>query len=649
MSSSTIEIARRLAELGQKEQAQQAYSLILQQEAGRQPELEMEAASYIFFSEGDYQIAYSTFVSLYNRGFYRNELMNLMTQAFYLPNVDQQRKQYEQNCERLGRYRFLFRKDFMPFDALPILFFPFNDDGFIPYYKAENRFGDYVNFNHPVIDRYFFKDLENPILAEDVYSQYQLEYLNDTVRKSEWVGRENHIYLHYSDWAIFCAHLQCLDFTGLLRDSKQVFLMEDEIAQYPIDFKERFGIDYSKYTPRPVGIREINRLIWQVQLSMHNGGNFFAEIMDDHPYLLTFPSIMFEKISKYIAEAKSDLKKTSGKVSEVVRALRELGNPTDKDVLVASFMAIPENKQALNRSSRIAPAVFFQPHFSNIRYKLAIERNKTQTFLLSDQAEAIQQAPLFSQFKYIKNFTPMRCPTVSYAATMRYSVDPRRNPERRVVPDRVMECALNRSFMIDWQNRLFQDSILVRFEDGKLNPKATFTALAAFLDIPYTESMTYCSMFGKRDPESMQGDARGFDPVAVYSTYDEYANDDERAFLEYFLRDVYENYGYDFRYYKGEPVDEAWVKARIAGFTCLDHYIEKSWEKFLDTDPKKTWTAQESEQKIKKVIDSYHQNRWDVAKLLMRGLNFVNHRRQPLHMMKPLQLDPDLLEQPLYH
>ena len=28
---------------------------------------------------------------------------------------------------------------------------------------------------------------------------------------------------------------------------------------------------------------------------------------------------------------------------------------------------------------------------------------------------------------------------------------------------------------------------MVRFEDGKLNPKATFTALAAFLDIPYTE------------------------------------------------------------------------------------------------------------------------------------------------------------------
>ena len=46
------------------------------------------------------------------------------------------------------------------------------------------------------------------MLAADVYSQYELEYLRDNVRKSEWVGRENHVYLHYTDWGTFCAYLQ---------------------------------------------------------------------------------------------------------------------------------------------------------------------------------------------------------------------------------------------------------------------------------------------------------------------------------------------------------------------------------------------------------------------------------------------------------
>ena len=51
MSDHTIELARRLAELGEKEGAQKAYFLVLQQADGSGPELEMEAASYLFFSE----------------------------------------------------------------------------------------------------------------------------------------------------------------------------------------------------------------------------------------------------------------------------------------------------------------------------------------------------------------------------------------------------------------------------------------------------------------------------------------------------------------------------------------------------------------------------------------------------------------------
>ena len=64
----TIEIARRLAELGQTAEAQAAYRVVLQEVSEQNPELELEAASYLFFSKGDYQIAYTSFVSLYNRG-----------------------------------------------------------------------------------------------------------------------------------------------------------------------------------------------------------------------------------------------------------------------------------------------------------------------------------------------------------------------------------------------------------------------------------------------------------------------------------------------------------------------------------------------------------------------------------------------------
>ena len=167
----------------------------------------------------------------------------------------------------------------------------------------------------------------------------------------------------------------------------------------------------------------------------------------------------------------------------------------------------------------------------------------------------------------------MRRITTSYAASTRFAYEQAKeskDTDKKVVNDMLTTRILNRSFMVDTADRLYRDSVLVRFEDGKLNPRATFTALAAFLDIPYTESMTYCSSFQGLNPESLKGNARGFDPVTVYRTYDEYANDDDRALLEYCLRDAYEFYGYDFHYYKGEPVDEAWVEEKIDHFSTMD-------------------------------------------------------------------------------
>ena len=647
----TIEIARRLAELGQTEEAQAAYSLVLQEAAERNPELELEAASYLFFSQGNYQVAYTAFVSLYNRGFYQTELMDLMTQAFYLPNAEDQKKRYARNCAALAKYPYLFREDFPDFEALPVQFFPFNDEGYIPFFKAEHRFGAYVNFNDPVIDRYFFRDLDKPVLARDVFSQYQLEYLNDNVRKSEWVGRENHIYLHYTDWTTFCAYLQCLELRPLLSEKKLVFLMEGEIEQYPIDFHTRFGIDYAQYPVRPIGIGEVTRMIWHTQLAAHNGGDFFNEIFYGHPNLLSYESIMFDHIQKAVAEVKANWRRVDWLTPRLRRQLSRIKRPTDKDFLVALFLDRQDISGSLDHGSRIAPALFFQPHFSNMIYDIRESELKGAPMLYSEQYEAIRTSPLFHGFRYIKTFTPMRRITTSYAASVRFMLDREAQGEEvKVVPDVLAERLVNRSFMVDQWDRLYRDSVLVRFEDGKLNPRATFTALAEFLDLPYTESMTYCSSRKGIDPESLKGNARGFDPATVYRTYDEFANDEERAFLEYFLRDAYEYYGYDFHYYQGEPVDEAWIEQKIRGFTCLDGYIEKSYQ---DVVQSKEISFKNGETPIDVTavapIPGYQSNRRRIADFLLRGLRFVNKQGQPLKMMKPLKLDPALLEQPLYH
>ena len=648
-----MEIARQFVQYKEKEKAQQAYGLAIQQ-GGLTPEDELEAASYLFFSQGVYKIAYTCFVSLYNRGLFQQELIELMTQAFYEPNVEGQRRRYAMNCKKLTKYPYIFHKEFPEFEELPLRFFPFDDSGYLPFQKKDKTFLTFFNPSYPVIDRYFFKDLEKPIFADDVYSQYQLEYLNDNVRQSEAIGRENHIYLYYSDWMTFCSYLQCLDFTKILEQEKVVILIEEERDQYPIDFKERFGIDYSQYSPKPIHIREVNRIIWHTQLSAHNGGDFFNEIFFGHPNLLAFDSVMEHHIRKVVSEYKKNWRKGKALDTEIHPQLAQISHPTEKVFLVALYLEQSGSAKYLDQSSRISPALFFQPHFYNMDCKLQYWEKNGACMIESNQLKAAQSFPFFRQFKYFKTFTPLRRPTTSHAATVRFMERQTHDPEKpALVPDALTDKIINRHYMTDPQDPRYIDSILVRFEDGKLNPTATFTALAEFLDLPYTESMTYCTTANGINKPAAEENAAGFELSTVYRTYDEFANDAERAFLEYFMRDVYEAYGYDFQYYKGETVDDEWVEEEIKNFTCLDTLIDQSLEQcvrysFRESSFDESSMDQFVEKKVKEEAEKRMANRRNTAHILMHGLHFINKNGQPLQMMPLLKLNPDLLEKPLY-
>ncbi len=667
-----IEIARKLAGLGQSGDAVRAYGLAVQQ--GAAPIEQMEAAAYILQNGGDYRVSYGCFVGLYNQGLFREDILPLMEAVFYEPNVKMMKSRYERNCKLLAKYPYLFRRDFVPFEELPVRFFPYDDhNGYVPFYRGEERFGEFVSFGNQVIGRNFFKDLDKPILAEDVFSQYELEYLNDNVRKSEDVGRENHVYLHYGSWGVFCAYLQCLNLRKLLESRKLVFLIEDEIGQYPIDFKERFGIDYSRYPVKPVSIREVKRLIWHTQLSTHNGGDFFNEVFDGHPNLLCMPSLMMSNMVNVIKEVRTALEQAPTMQSALetihwparqVMEMYHMRDRTDKDILVGLFLGKEEAMCCMDPNARIAPALFFQPHFSNIVYQLRVD-SANRTVLEAENYDEIHRSPIFHNFKYIKTFTPVRRFTQSHGATVGFMYmeslsadDKEKGTAKTVVSDAVMERVLNRSFMIDPEDRLYKDGVLVRLEDGKLNPKATFRALAAFLDLPYTESMEVCSESGKPVPYSGgDGYAPGFKPDIIERPYDMYMNGDECCFIEYFLRDAYAYCGYDFHYYDGAPMDEERVKKLIEGFVTINHYMEETQIKiFREAEVSQDGVPVDEElaenvyrELMKNYMKQFDENRLNSARILLEGLRFVNKRGQPLRMMPKLKLDEALLERPLYH
>lgn len=67
----------------------------------------------------------------------------------------------------------------------------------------------------------------------------------------------------------------------------------------------------------------------------------------------------------------------------------------------------------------------------------------------------------------------MRRITTSYAATVRFMLKQAEQVREvdgkktyALVSDMLLQRLQNRSFLVDWQDRLYHDSVLVRFEDG---------------------------------------------------------------------------------------------------------------------------------------------------------------------------------------
>ena len=135
-------------------------------------------------------------------------------------------------------------------------------------------------------------------------------------------------------------------------------------------------------------------------------------------------------------------------------------------------------------------------------------------------------------------------------------------------------------------------------------------------------------------------------------------DDADRCLLEYFLRDAYREYGYEFHYYHGEPADMDWVREKLKGIRTLDGLIEETvrqaaarkCENGVIVLDSVTYQGKEGAALVaQKKMEDIHKDRLEITELLMKGLTLVNSDNQPLHFMKKLELDPALLEQPLYH
>ena len=148
--------------------------------------------------------------------------------------------------------------------------------------------------------------------------------------------------------------------------------------------------------------------------------------------------------------------------SPIYPLLYPLNSFTVKDFFVV-FILTHASGNKYDPASRIVPALLFHPHFPNRVYEKHNTEDGKRGILFYRQYKEIRKSPLFTGFKYIKTFTPMRRITTSYAVSTRftYLTAEKNNTEKKagergeVILDVLGIHILNRRFMVDVWDRLY--------------------------------------------------------------------------------------------------------------------------------------------------------------------------------------------------
>lgn len=417
----------------------------------------------------------------------------------------------------------------------------------------------------------FFRDLSKPLLVKNEYNTYNIEYIIDNVRKSEDYGGDNHVYLYYENFNDFILFLQAEDISKYLAEEKIVFLFEEKISDYPIDFKKEYGINYANLTPKAVRIDEIKRIFVHWAGYGPVGCQLWSGITDFHKNLLTIKnfglsgiSYIYEKLLKgktvnELSEALSENEdhsiywefnalfsdktrysfhanapKVKCFFDELKKFFSKDYKPSKFEWYVGMFLAY-QISLGRDLNQRIAPAVVFHSH--HVYWNLTID--------MKDNFE------LFEKFKYLRIISFIRRPTACMASTAAHSIktdgiydfwgmlalsfSPPLNGETNDAPT---------CFSPNFKYLPYMAA--VRFEDIKTEPKATLEALLDFLDFEWEDSLLKTTANGTQDNTiGNTGKAiKDFDPTPVFRSKEKFFSPFDLYRIELIFSDLYRNFGY---------------------------------------------------------------------------------------------------------
>lgn len=542
------------------------------------------------FAAEKYREAILELITLYQEGHYKAEILEILNEACYEPNEEEMRSTFQENKRLLEQYPFVLGDLDCEFEALPYRLYMVSDTEFYVFRKDEETFTELYKFEDGTPYALYSERMESILFLEQEVNYSHLCYLSDVMRRSEDLAYDNHIYLYYQSFTHFAKLLLVARIDRLLEEKKFLFLFGKENHVCPVDFKERFGVDYSSFTPQKLRIGEIKRIIFGWKIANVSGTSFLADILDFHPDLLTIPDCVMtnfadfyknqlegQTASKAIRFLKKlpdrDSKKEflfnllhfeSETLSEELR--REFNGISCQDFLeelhlVLNNILYPSAKEWLTgiylayanchkrTFGRVIPAVFVYPH-DDMFYLAGIQRENFQLYF-----------SIVEMFPYHKILAVIRDPVTQAGSVINFMTNghPDARNERGEIQLDPFYCfafgsILPKDYYFPLEHPLRPDIAVIRFEDLKLNPEATFASMAEFLNLPVTQSMyrtTWCGL-ERKGVTTENTVFNGFDCAPVYKKYDQCLSLFDKYRIEILTANYLKAYGYQNKYYDNQ-------------------------------------------------------------------------------------------------
>lgn len=537
----------------------------------------------IEIASGNYVEGFDMIAKEFNCGNYSSEVFEQLYHVFVEPNISEFQLQYERNKVYLQNYPYLFCEQLNDFETIwsRYIVFPITESVFY-YYSIENKSFTKMIVDSVVETEYFFENTENPVCLEDEYNQFNIQFLVDNLRDSILYGRDNHLYLLYSDLEKFSIVLYYVNLEKLCKDEKIVFLIgEHRKENYPLD-SQYFKIDYETLEPAQIKLEEVKRLIAFVSVDSHCGNAMLDSLFDFHPNLLTIKEFGLSEFctfynhvlagrtvhsfleeflqdqnnsnyrmfltffNKIYGNSNSILPEPQLFIDYLIEILKDRTIPTQQEWFVAFFIA---NSYALGRNmnSRMVPAIFHASH----------------TVWGSDwEKEMGLLQEFYKTFPYIKTFSEIRRQSDRIGGAIKYEFKCRElynltseSPLSMIV----RHCDDLRN--IDWR-RIYYDKdsffeydqmAVVKYEDIKMYPQETLKVLCKYLDIPWSDTLLGCSYNGGMTIYNDGGTViSDFDLAPLNANYyEKYLNVFDLLRLEILYTDFYRPWNYEPRFYNG--------------------------------------------------------------------------------------------------